>query len=371
MSTVSTGYANSFAAYGSAYARAAATQPSLANALDANDAASANGATNLTLSDAARAQLANASANTSNSTAATKDFTTVTADARSALDGLYTAAKVTGPIGDDGQPTVDLSSLDRRELFAVVTNNGGKFSVDEQTVAYAELTNRMNSALAPAAATAKLTGNFSSIYTAAANYLDGASAEEKATPGWQAQRDAVTKGLAATKQDPSKAPSGIANDPVAAFLAQGDDATPPTADISTVAKNVRAVLDAQKAAATAAGKDLFFDPGRKVGQLADLSGIDNRSLSAMALNQDNLFAVDESQAAKRELDSRNRANVLAALKQSQSSGDPSQFSLSLLNTYNGMSDEERQASNWTTAFRDNAVQSYKSTTNILSLLKGS
>jgi hypothetical protein len=36
-----------------------------------------------------------------------------------------------------------------------------------------------------------------------------------------------------------------------------------------------------------------------------------------------------------------------------------------------MSDEERQATNWTTALRDNAVQSYKSTTSLLSMLKSS
>jgi hypothetical protein len=364
MSTVNTGYANSYATYGSAYARAAATAPpSLANALDANEQSSSNAATNLTLSDAARARMAGT---------ATKDFSTVTSDARSALDALYTAAKVKGPIGDDGQPTVDLGSLDRRELFAMVTNNGGKFSVDEQTVAYAELTNRMNAALAPGANTAKLTGDFSSIYKAAADYLDGASPEEKATPGWQAQRDAITKGMQATTKDPGKAPTGIANDPVAAYLAQDADAvTPPLQDFSSVAKSARAALDAQKAAAVAAGKVLFFDPGRKVGQLADLSGLDNRALSAMALNQDGLFAVDESYAAKKELDSRSRTTVLEALKQSQSSGDPTKFSLGILNAYSAMSDEERLATNWTPAFRDNAVQSYKSTNSILSLLKSS
>jgi hypothetical protein len=36
-----------------------------------------------------------------------------------------------------------------------------------------------------------------------------------------------------------------------------------------------------------------------------------------------------------------------------------------------MSDEERLATNWTPALRDTAVQSYKSTTSLLSMLKGS
>ena len=62
MTSVNTGFANPYANLGSAYARAAATQPSLANVLaTGDDSFISNAATNLTLSDAARAQLANAS----------------------------------------------------------------------------------------------------------------------------------------------------------------------------------------------------------------------------------------------------------------------------------------------------------------------
>ncbi|MDB5653798.1 MAG: hypothetical protein JWQ94_1411 [Tardiphaga sp.] len=363
MSSVTTSF-NAYSQYGSAYARAAATQPSLANALAASDATSNAGstaATNLTLSDAAKATLA--------ATATTKDFSAVTADARSALDTLYGAAKVTGPIDASGHATIDLSSLDRRSLFAIATNNGGKFSADEQSVAAGELSDRFSAALAPPTATAQLTGDFSGIYQAALTYLDGASGEEKATAAWAAQRAAVVSGVQATQQDPTKAPSGIANDPVAIYLAQDSAGTAPVKDFSSVAKAVRAVLDAQASAATAAGKQLVFDPRRTTGQLADLSGIDNRSLSAISLNQDGLFGPDESFAAKQELGSRNRASILAALKQSQSSGDPTKLSLGILNTYSAMSTEERQATNWTPAFRDNAVQSYKTTSSLLSMLK--
>jgi len=367
MSTVSTGYASSYAQLGSAYTRAAtATQSTLAEVLASNDASSGttfNAATNLTLSDAAKAQLAG--------TPAVKDFTAVTSDTRTALDGLYAAAKVTGPLDDAGNVTVDLSSLDRRALFAIATNNAGKFSTDEQTVASNELGNRFNTALAPATATARLTGNFGGIYKAALAYLDGASAEEKATASWAAQRAAVVKGVQATQQDPTKAPAGISGDPVAVYLAQSAGATPAVTDFSSVAKSVRATLDAQATAATAIGKELVFDTGRKTGQLADLSAIDNRSLSAISLNQDGLFTNTESFAAKKELDARNRSTILTALKQSQTSGDPTQLSLGILNAYSAMSTEERQVTNWTPAFRDNAVASYKSTSNILSMLKAS
>ena len=356
---------NPYSQLGSAYARAAATQPSLAsilNAADSGNPTDSNAATNLTLSDAARAQLAGA--------ATQKDFGAVTSEARAALDGLYAAAKVNGPIGVDGKMTIDLSSLDRRALFAVLTNNGGKFSLDEQKAVNAELDNRFNDALAPAAATAKLTGDFSTLYRAALDYLDGASGEEKATATWSALRTAVQKGVQVTQQDPTTAPANIANDPVAAYLAQSaDSVATPTADISSVAKKVRAALDAQAKAATAAGRELVLDAGRKTGQLVDFSSMDNRSLAAISLNQDGLFSGLESFAAKQALESRNRASVLAALKQSQSSGDPTQLSLGILNTYSSMSDEERRAVNWTPAVRDNAIANYKSSRHILSMLR--
>jgi hypothetical protein len=348
---------NPYAMISAAYARTPAPPPTLASYLGSGDSGTSpdsNAATNLTLSDAAKAQLASASP--------PKDFATVTDDARSALDGLYAAAKVKGPIGEDGKTTIDLSSFDRRSLFAIATNNGGKFTPDEQQVASTELGNRFNAALAPAAATSKLTGDFSSLYKAALDFLDGASPEEKATATWSAQRAAVAKGVQATQQNPTTAPAGIANDPVAGYLAQS--ANPPstaTQDILTVAKNMRATLDAQEKAAAAAGKP---------SQQADLSAVDNRSLAAISLNQDNLFSARESYAAKQTLESRNRASILAALKQSQSTGDPTQLSLGILNTYSSMSAEERQAVNWTPSFRDNAVANYKSASRIMSMLKG-
>ena len=357
---------NPYSQLGSAYARAAATQPSLAGILNAADSGNPpdyNAATNLTLSDAARAQLAG--------TAAQKDFSTVTSDARAALDGLYAAAGVKGPIAADGTTTIDLSSLDRRALFAILTNNGGKFSPDEQKAANTELGNRFNAALAPATATAKLTGDFSSLYQAALDYLDGASGEEKATAAWSALRSAVQKGVQATQQDPTTRRRISRTIPSRPIWRRAPIASrTPTADFSSVAKTVRAALDAQAKAATAAGKELVFDTGRKTGQLADLSSIDSRSLAAVSLNQDGLFSSLESFAAKQALDSRNRASVLAALRQSQNSGDPTQLSLGILNTYSSMSDEERQAVNWTPAVRDNAIANYKSSRHILSILRG-
>ncbi|MHC2253054.1 hypothetical protein ACVILK_002746 [Bradyrhizobium embrapense] len=361
---------NPYAQYGSAYARAAAT-PSLAATLsgdgtagDLSASATPSAATNLTLSDAARAQLAKTSVK-----APLPDFATVTNDARVTLDRLYTVAGVKKPIVD-GKTTIDLSTLDRRALFAISTNNGGKFSPDEQAVAATELKQRFDEAMAPSLATTRLTGDYSVSYKAALDYLDGASDEEKATATWASERAAVLKGVQATQQDPNKAPTGITGDPIAAALA---GTTPPTTskprDFSSVASDVRAFLDRQKSEAAKSGKELVYDSRRKTGQLADLSSLDNRSLSAITLNQDNKFSGEEIFAAKQELNTRTRLAVLDALKQSQSAGDPRQFSLGILKQYSSMSAEERQAANWTQDFQDAAIKSYKSTSTLLSILK--
>ncbi|QOZ27668.1 hypothetical protein [Bradyrhizobium sp. CCBAU 51753] len=358
---------NPYAQYGSAYARAAAT-PSLAATLsgdgtagDASASPASNAATNLTLSEAARAQLAKAPL---------PDFATVTSDARTTLDRLYTVAGVKGPIVD-GKTSIDLSTLDRRSLFAISTNNGGKFTPDEQAVAATELKQRFDKALEPSLATTRLTGDYSVSYKAALDWLDGASDEEKATATWAKQRAAVLKGYQATQQDPNTAPTGIDGDPIAAALS---GTAPPTKsdtprDFSSVANDVRAFLDRQKSEAAKSGKELVYDSRRKTGQLADLSSLDNRSLSAISLNQDKKFSADEIFAAKQELNTRTRLAVLDALKQSQSAGDPRQFSLGILKQYSSMSSEERLASNWTPDFQDAAIKSYKSTSTLLSLLR--
>lgn len=357
---------NAYAQFGSAYARAAAIQPSLANILNANDAGNSvdpNAATNLTLSDAARARLANA--------AATPDLATVVSDARKSLDNLYKAAQVTRPLTNDGKQTINLSQLDRRSLFAISTNTGGKFTADEQRVASNELKSRFDSALAPAAATAAMTNNYTVVYKAALNYLDAAGSEEKATSAWTAQYAAVQKGYQAVQQKPDAIPSGISGDPVASYLAQNPHGAPakPKKDFGVVAKDVRTTLDTQAKDAEQNGKELVYEPGRKTGQLVDFSTMDGRALSAIALNQNNLFSLQEVQAAKKELHSRSRNSISSAMKQSQSSGDPLQFSLGVLQSYSAMSDEERLAVEWTPAFRETLVQNYKSTSGIISMMQ--
>jgi hypothetical protein len=347
-----------YTSVGTANASGAAAAPDTPAVETATQAA--DNATNVTLSDQARALLA--------AQDATKTFATVTADARLALDQLYKDAKVTAPLSG-GKPTIDLTALDRRALFAIASNSQNKFTGDEQTVASMELQRRFDVAIGPKVAASDLTGDYSAAYKAALDYLDGASSEEKASSGWLLQHTALTQGLEAAKRNPSALPAGIENDPIADLVARG--AKQPdvsnVADFGSLANLVRTSLDQQNIAAKRNGEELVFDRQRKTGQLADFSGFDNRALSAIALNQGSQFSVVETRAAKVELDARTRATMLQAF-QSQSSADPREFSYSLLSQYAGMSAEERQALNWTTDFRDQTVASYKSATSLLSML---
>jgi hypothetical protein len=162
----------------------------------------------------------------------------------------------------------------------------------------------------------------------------------------------VLQGYQATQQKPTVAPSGIAGDPVAVYLAQdpGAGVNKSTRDFASVASDARAFLD-------------------KLQSDARLVSLDNRSLSAITLNEGQLFSSGEISAAKTELQGRTRSAVLDAVKQGQSSGDLRQLSLGILQSYSAMSPEERQAMSWTPEFQALAVENYKSTSSLLSMLQ--
>lgn len=315
-------------------------------------------ATHVTLSDTARAALA------------AKDYATVIAEARAALSRIMTDAGKDKPV-ENGKLTVDLSRLDRRALFAIAANGEGKFTPEEQQAAALDLQNRFDAALAGPAAVMRVTGDYKGLYTAAAAFLDGAGEEQKASPIWKAQREAVAAGLKQLETKPDAAPAGIANDPVAAYLGraaggQAGQARP----ISDVASDVRAALDKQYAAARAAGTRLIFSTRFGTGQQADLSAFDSRSLSAMALNAGEKFNETEQLAAKRELRSRSNAAMLAGLKQASSSSDPTAFAKNLMSMYGSLSSEERQATGLNASFYQTVLDNYRTSSKIAQMIAG-
>src|SRR5689334_15789076 len=117
------------------------TAGAAANAYGQSASAATNPAAsvNVTLSAEAQAALA-----------AQKDARTIDAvigAARSALDKLLSDAKATTAL-KDGKATIDVSGLDRRTLYAIASNQGGKFSIEEQVVASLQMKATRDAALA-------------------------------------------------------------------------------------------------------------------------------------------------------------------------------------------------------------------------------
>lgn len=333
----STSYLLNTATTSTTSSNAAATAYGQSSAAGSTSASSVN----VTLSAEAQAALA---AQTDNRTT-----DAVVADARSALDKLLAGAKATSAL-KNGQATIDVSGLDRRSLYAIASNKGGKFTIEEQVVATLQMKATRDASLSASASAMRVTGDYAGLYKAALANLEAAGPEEKASGQWAKDKAALTEGLKQAQAKPGVQPSGIEDDPVAAYLKDvgGVVANPRTRDIEKVASDVRTVLDKQYASATKDGMATSPDEGT-----IDFSKFDDRSLAAVALNKGGQFSEHEIAQAAAEVKTRNRDSVSNAYKGAQADG--SAFGKSLLTQYASMSDEERQAAGWTPALYDKMV----------------
>lgn len=299
-------------------------------------------AVNVTLSAAAQAAL---KAQTDSRT-----IETVVADARAQISAQLKAAKTSSAL-KDGNAAIDLSGLDRRTLYAVASNKGGQFPLDQQVVAALGLKSQHDTALATPAAQARLTGDYAGLYQAALDQLDAAGPEEKASAAWSQERDALAEGRKQAIARPGLAPAGIAHDSVAAYMAEMGSAVAgaKTRDFGKVASDVRAALDKQYSIAFApeAAKD------SSSGEI-DFRRFDDRSLSAIALNKDEQFSTHEMAQAKAEIRSRDSTAIKAGYQ--STSEDEGDFGKAMITRYAGMTTEEREASGWTPAVYDKMVE---------------
>ena len=188
---------------------------------DSTDTSSPSSSTSVTLSDEAKAYLARTAADSEQPSLAT-----LTTRARAWFDEQYVALGTSSAMLD-GQVAVDLSGQTRATLSAIADNAQGQFSTDEATAATRTLQSRFNDAVSPHVVIARHTGDYASLYAAASDYLDRAGSDEKATPAWKDQKQAVLEGLAAARASFGKAPvTGNDADPVRALL---DKASTPKA----------------------------------------------------------------------------------------------------------------------------------------------
>ena len=333
------------------YYKAAASAQAAGAATAASTAATTEqAATSVTLSDEALAALA------------ADDFAAVIAETRARLTTLLEEADRTSPL-EDGKLALDLASLDARQLFAMASDDS--FSEDEREAAGLEMQRRFEAALAGPAAVTDVTGNFNALYKAAAEYLDSLGPEEKAGADWIAGRAAVTEALKQLQADPKTMPDVGQDDPVALYLAlveSGQTAQP--RDIADVATSARKTLDALYADAIKNGKAPTFNKRTTVGTYIDMSAFDSRTLSSIALNTGNRFAIEESSAAQSALRTKSGAALLAGFQHAAKSSDPTAFSQNIISIYSSMSAEERQAAGWSDQFYQAAVESYTSTSKL-------
>jgi len=349
------GYAGN--AYGAASA-ASKSAPATDNADTSSSSSSAS--TNVTLSDEAKAYMAQAAQ-------APEDppsVATLTTNARSWFDQQYASLGISSAMLD-GQVAVDFSSQPRGTLSVVADNALGQFTADEATAATKALQARFDDAMAPHVVIARHTGDYASLYAAASDYLDQADANEKATPAWQNQKQAVLEGIAAAKGNFGKAPvTDNDADPVRSLLDRTSVQTPAAAgsDKATLSGSARAMLDAQASKARDSGTELVFSKAR-TGQQADFTDFDNRTLAIMTLNADASFSSEEANAAKTELNQRTRSGYLHAFDPNAGGGAQAS-AMALLQQYSTMSAEEKKVLGVTDDFANKVMQNYRTMSSI-------
>ena len=350
--------ATSYLSYaGNAYGAGSTASKASPASTDTTDTSSPSSSTSVTLSDEAKAYLAQTAADSEPPSVAT-----LTTQARAWFDQQY-AALGTSSAMLDGQVAVDFSSQTRATLSVIADNANGQFSKDEVTAATRTLQSRFNDAVSPHVVIARHTGDYASLYAAASDYLDQAGSDEKATPAWNDQKQAVLEGLAAARASFGKAPvTGNDADPVRALLDKAPTQTSTTTDSSpaTLATNARAMLDAQAGSARDNGKDLVFTGGRQTGQQVDFTDFDNRTLAIMALNADASFSAPEASAAKAELNQRTRTGLVNSFGGDGDTGN----SVALLQQYANMSSEERSVLGFTDDYANRIIANYRTASSI-------
>lgn len=339
--SITNGYATN--PYAGATGATVASTPNNANGQSTTTAATTSSASSVNVTLSAQAQAALAAQTDS------RALDAVIASARTALDKLLAEAKATSAL-KDGKATISVAGLDRRSLYAIASNQGGKFPIEEQVVASLQLKANREASLSAAASAMRVTGDHAGLYKAALANLEAAGPEEKAMGQWAKDKAALAEGLRQATEKPGVAPK-VEGDPVAAYLKEtgGVVANPRGRDIEKVAADVRSVLDRQYALAVGEGMATGPDDGE-----IDFSKFDDRSLAAVALNKGEQFSDHEVAQAAAEIRTRNRDSVSNAFKSAQGA-DSSAFGKSLITQYAAMSDEERQAVGWTPALYDKMV----------------
>jgi hypothetical protein len=214
-----------------------------------------NGAASVvvTLSSAASAVLSAAASGQQN-------FATVASNARAALDaGYQTLGKSIDIHTTSDEWHTVFGGMDRRSLFAVVSNQGGHFSKTEQDVAHAFMSNQQGDAMG------LTNGAYQSNPAAALKngiaFLDSVSPEEKAGSfEWAQQRAAVQYSYECAMRQKDEVPEKLdSSNPVVKMLKGAMDALRSLNDASKKLQDMPQYQQAQAA----------FASGKPTGSLLD------------------------------------------------------------------------------------------------------
>jgi len=348
------------ATYYSAYSTTSASQATTTSSSTSSSAAASTGtstntsasATSITLSDAAKAALAE------------RSYSSVLTDARDKLNKLLDAAGRKSPL-QSGELALDMSSLDSREIYAIASDS--TFTADEREAAKLEMQRRMEAALSGPLAIANVTGSYTGLYNAAAAFLDALGPEEKASDDWKASRAAVTEGLKQLEKDPKTLPEAGENDPVGTYIDLLETRGALDQSMATLATNARAAIDKRIAEIHASGRVPSFKANAAGGTYVDLSGLSSRSLSAIVLDEEGQFSSQEVAAAKAQLRTKSSAVLMAGLKSASQSSDPTAFSQNVISAFSSLSAEERQAAGWSDKLYEAAVANYSTSNKLLEM----
>ena len=137
----------------------------------------------------------------------TRTFSEVASEARKALDEGYAKLGKTGDIYTTGKEwdVAGMPALDRRELFAIMKNEGGHFSDGEQNAASAELADRGSAVMTAIDPTM----HSSDAWKASVKFMDDAGPEEKSTFDWAKQRAGVQWGYESISTSEGKVPEDL------------------------------------------------------------------------------------------------------------------------------------------------------------------
>lgn len=120
----------------------------------------------------------------------TKDFATVAKDARAVIDAVYSKGTKPFSMYTTGVEAKGMfSGLDRRSLYAIKSNEGGRFTAEEQKHAGTEMVARLDAATGQDQMGGVTdNGTIRDMFKRTVGSLDSVSEEEKSSFDWASQR---------------------------------------------------------------------------------------------------------------------------------------------------------------------------------------